>query len=86
MFDIWPIFCSIKELDFKTKGKLIVLCGLWLGTKKPLLETFFKQFIDEANILYNSGFEWTHSTVDSVEDWGHLGPIQLFYMKTLVVS
>ncbi len=57
--DIWPIFCSINELDFKTKGKYMVLCGLWFGTKKPSAESLFKPFTAEAKNLYEKGFEWT---------------------------
>lgn len=57
-FDIWPLLCSINELDVLLKGKNIIMIALWFGSTKPTPETFLMPFIKEAQALLDEGFEW----------------------------
>lgn len=52
-----PVQVSINELDFRTRKKHILLCGLWAAARKPVLHLFLKPFIDELKELHETGFE-----------------------------
>lgn len=39
----------------------MLLAGLWFGSKKPLMNTFLKPFVDQMNVLSSTGFLWTDS-------------------------
>lgn len=57
--ELWPIFCTINELDFNDKSRYVILSSLWSGFKKPNIETFWVPFLKEIENLFISGFKWT---------------------------
>ena len=60
-YQIWPIMCSINEIDSKFKSQFIVLQTLWFGLGKLRIDSFLKAFVDEARDLFTNGFEWVDS-------------------------
>jgi hypothetical protein len=60
-YQIWPIMCSINEIDSKYKPRFIVLHTLWFGLGKLRADSFLKAFIDEARDLFTNGIEWIDS-------------------------
>ena len=57
-FSIWPIFCTLNELPFNYRSRNIVLQGLWFGSDKPRMDTFFQPFLEEMAQLAESGIQW----------------------------
>ncbi|XP_074647456.1 uncharacterized protein LOC141903260 [Tubulanus polymorphus] len=58
-FSIWPIQCTINELPPKIRKKHVLLCGLWFGTEKPVMNgNFLKRFVDESISLETEGLDW----------------------------
>ena len=58
-YQIWPIMCSINEIDSRHKSRFMVLHTLWFGLSKLRADTFLKAFVDEARDLFFNGIEWT---------------------------
>jgi len=58
-FNIWPIFLSVNELDYKIRRNNTILVGLWFGLKKPNFHTFLPGFVDQCNTLITNGISWT---------------------------
>jgi Protein of unknown function (DUF1258) len=54
--DIWPILCSVSELNLKERSAGMILCGLWCGKTKPKINIFFKPFVEELQRLGTEGF------------------------------
>lgn len=52
---IWPIQACINELPFNTRRDNMLLCGLYYGKKKPIINTFMKPFVDELENLHTEG-------------------------------
>ena len=50
-FSIWPILATINELPFHLRKGKMLLAGLWFGSVKPYMNTFFKPFMDEMSQL-----------------------------------
>lgn len=59
---LWPITCSINELDTHLKSKFLTLCCLYSGTNKQPPETLLKPFLDQTISLFGNGFDWYDST------------------------
>ncbi len=57
-YSIWPIFCTINELDFDEKSYFLSLSTLWHGTSKPNPNAFLVPFVKESQRLYDEGFKW----------------------------
>ena len=55
---MWPITCSINELDTHMKAKFISLCCLYASNSKPPPETILKPFVDQTISLFKEGFVW----------------------------
>ncbi|XP_052130732.1 uncharacterized protein LOC113207233 [Frankliniella occidentalis] len=56
----WPIYVTINELPPGDRKNNILIVGLYYGNGAPNLKTFLKPFVDEANKLSSSGFDWVH--------------------------
>lgn len=52
---MWPIQVSINELPYRLRRQNMILCGLWYGSKKPVMELFLKPFVQELIRLHNDG-------------------------------
>lgn len=57
-FSIWPILCSVNEIPPDIRDKHVLLCGLWFGSSKPDMHSFFKPFVKECVSLSEHGFQW----------------------------
>ena len=57
-FSIWPILTFINEFPPEYRKKHMLLAGLWFGSSKPTVTSFFKPFVDEMKKLSCNGFEW----------------------------
>ncbi|XP_039308606.1 uncharacterized protein LOC105204984 isoform X2 [Solenopsis invicta] len=53
----WPIQVSINELPYRLRRENIMLCGLWYGPDKPVMDIFLKPFVEELITLHNNGIE-----------------------------
>ena len=59
---IWPLFCSINEIEFFDKARTTIMSSLWFSNStKPPFETFLEPCITEARRLYAVGFKWVDS-------------------------
>ncbi|XP_039304914.1 uncharacterized protein LOC120357714 [Solenopsis invicta] len=54
---MWPIQVVINELPYRLRRQNVMLCGLWYGTDKPVIDLFMKPFVDELIILHNEGMK-----------------------------
>ncbi|XP_076833120.1 uncharacterized protein LOC143478075 isoform X2 [Brachyhypopomus gauderio] len=57
-FSIWPLLCSVNEIPPEERDKHVLLCGLWFGSSKPNMTSFFKPFVEECNSLAQTGVQW----------------------------
>ncbi|CAL1671905.1 unnamed protein product [Lasius platythorax] len=53
VISMWPIQVSINELPYRLRRQNMILCGLWYGSKKPVIEIFLKPFVRELICLHN---------------------------------
>lgn len=54
----WPIFLMIHERPDYLRKKFMLLAGLWIAKDEPNMNIFLQPFVDQANNLCSSGFEW----------------------------
>ncbi|XP_065211406.1 uncharacterized protein LOC135839339 [Planococcus citri] len=54
-YSLWPIQLLINNLPQKLKRKYQLLCGLWFGQSKPIMDMYFRNFVDEMNTLNQKG-------------------------------
>jgi len=40
--ELWPIMFTIEEVPIHLQKSFLTVCGVWYGTKKPNMKTFFK--------------------------------------------
>ena len=59
---LWPITCSINELETHQKSKFLTLCCLYSGNNKPPPETILKPFVEQTISLFENGFDWHDSS------------------------
>jgi Transposase family tnp2 len=59
----WPIFVSINELPLRTRTENMLLSGVWMGKKKPHMNTFLGPLIKELKVLHEVGVETTQGRV-----------------------
>ena len=55
--NLWPIQCFVVELPLSIRYsfKNILFCGLWCGTKKPLLQLFQSYFVEQIEEINRTG-------------------------------
>ncbi|KAL7300261.1 hypothetical protein TKK_0006897 [Trichogramma kaykai] len=53
---LWPILVAINEFPYRVRKNNILICGLWYGQEKPIMNTFLKPFVDELITLSDNGF------------------------------
>lgn len=56
-YDIWPIQVTINELEPLERRKNIMMCGLWFGQKKPVMNEFLVPFTEELKKLQQEGIK-----------------------------
>lgn len=61
----WPIFTQINELPLHLRKKHMLLVGVYVDKKKPLMNNILRPFITELRELYQDGVTWKSS--DGVE-------------------
>lgn len=64
-FQLWPIQCIILELPPRLRNKFSIISGLWFGYKKPIMDVFFKPFVESCCNLFNIGFHWIHPVTNT---------------------
>lgn len=52
---VWPIQACINELPFNARKDNMLLCGLYYGKEKPIINAFMKPFVDELENLHTEG-------------------------------
>lgn len=57
-YDIWSIQIIINELEPLERKKKVMMCGLWFGQKKPIMNEFLVPFVDELKKLQKEGLKW----------------------------
>jgi hypothetical protein len=57
--DLWPIFLAINELSPQKRfaRENIILVGIWQGKGKPPFNSFFKEFVEQMNSIYEEGVQ-----------------------------
>ena len=55
---VWPVYLRINELPYKMRDEHMILVGLWVNEKKPVMNTFLQPVINELNSLASEGVEW----------------------------
>ncbi|XP_043205523.1 uncharacterized protein LOC122372406 [Amphibalanus amphitrite] len=55
---LWPILVQINELNYSARKEQLLMCGLWLGDKKPLWSTYSKPFLAELKSMGTDGISW----------------------------
>lgn len=58
-FSIWPLLCTVNEINPVERKQNALLLGLWFGKCKPSFFSFMKPFIDDIARLELSGLVWT---------------------------
>ncbi|CAG5075422.1 Protein of unknown function [Cotesia congregata] len=59
---VYPILCTINELDPIKRRNHIMLSSIWFGTGKPKsMNGYLKPFVDEATKLFNKGFKYVYT-------------------------
>ncbi|KAF4525755.1 hypothetical protein B566_EDAN002016 [Ephemera danica] len=56
---VTPIYLMLNELHFKSRGKNVILAGLWYGKVKPRIDIFLKPFTMQMDDLRTKGFSVT---------------------------
>ena len=55
----WPLQIYINKLPYRIRKNNVILCGLWINTKKPVMNLYLQPFVDEIIDLCNNGFQST---------------------------
>ncbi len=55
---IWPLSCTINEVDASEKSNFIVMCCLYHDESKPKANTILQPFVDQTKELFKNGFYW----------------------------
>ncbi|XP_059367669.1 uncharacterized protein LOC132106067 [Carassius carassius] len=55
---LWPIQVTINELPPAMRKEHILLSSLWFGKSKPVIDTFLKPFVEEMEVLKETGLQW----------------------------
>ena len=55
---VWPLLCTINDLDTRFKSSFVFLAGIWFGKDKPNSDSYFEPFVEEAFKLYEYGLVW----------------------------
>lgn len=56
--EAWPIYAVINELPPHLRAKHLILVGLYIGKTEPVMNTFLKPFIEQANEVSQHGISW----------------------------
>ena len=56
---IWPLFCIVNELPYaqRIRRSNMIFAGLWFGSTKPNMLTYFKPFHSSLRILETEGID-----------------------------
>lgn len=57
----WAQFLVWNGLPPHLRKKYSILAGVWVDTSHPIMNEFFKPFVDEMRDLYNRGVTWTRN-------------------------
>ena len=55
---LWPVLCTINELDIRFKSKFVMLSSLWFASKKPNPDSYMQPFVEEGRKLFREGVTW----------------------------
>lgn len=55
---MWPIFLMVNELPYKERIQKLLLAGLWVGPKKPVMNSFLLPLVKMLNSLSTNGLTW----------------------------
>lgn len=55
---LWPILCSINELEYVQKPNYVCMSTLYCNQNKSPREALLKMFVEETRQLRNEGFQW----------------------------
>ena len=58
LLDIWPLLVGFNELNTFQKSEFLFMEALWVGRKKPRMDTFLRPFVAETEKLYKIRFNW----------------------------
>lgn len=52
---VWPIYLVINELPPEVRFKHAIICGVWFGETKPVMNLFLDKFVDLMNGVLENG-------------------------------
>lgn len=52
---MWPLLVMVNELPYKHRTEKLLLAGLWVGSGKPVMNTFLIPFVKAMNELSTEG-------------------------------
>ena len=55
---LWPLTCTVNELDVNYKSKFMMMNTLWFGKTKPDFNSYMIPFVTEMVDLYENGVSW----------------------------
>ncbi|XP_047242655.1 uncharacterized protein LOC124881165 [Girardinichthys multiradiatus] len=58
-YAIWPLQAMVNELPYHVRKENVLLFGLWFGTKKPNVNTFFKTIHTRLSVIVNCWLQVT---------------------------
>jgi len=57
---LWPMELTICQLLFDLRFRFVLICGIWVDSSKPLLNTYLLPFVKELQNLYENEVKWIH--------------------------
>ncbi|XP_057329177.1 uncharacterized protein LOC130670021 isoform X1 [Microplitis mediator] len=54
----WPIYVQINELSPHLRKKHVLLAGIFVDKKEPLMNDYLRTFTDQIKVLYEEGIVW----------------------------
>ncbi|CAG5100612.1 Protein of unknown function [Cotesia congregata] len=58
---VYPVLCTINELNPHDRRKYVLLSSVWFGVRKPKnMISYLKPFMEEAKTLLKDGFSYTY--------------------------
>lgn len=62
----WPTFIQFMGLPPHFRKKYMLLASVYVGLHHPVMSSFMKPVMDQLQMLYTEGIEWTHPRTGEV--------------------
>ena len=64
---LWPLEFVILEVPHDVRFKFLIIAGVWVDSNHPYMNCYLKPFVDELNLVNETGIKWIHPRTKTEE-------------------